>query len=79
VLHVHATDDGLDGSGEWLIRHEEGGVRVEAGHGKGDAALTGPAADLMLVLVRRCPLDREGVTVFGDRGLVTGWLAETSF
>ena len=40
-LHLHATDDGLGGRGEWMIRHDTGGLTVEPGHGKGDAALTG--------------------------------------
>jgi uncharacterized protein (TIGR03083 family) len=79
VLHVHATDDGLDGAGEWLISHEPGGVQVRPGHGKGDAALTGPAAALLLVLLRRVPLSDPAVTIFGDAGVVTRWLAETSF
>jgi uncharacterized protein (TIGR03083 family) len=79
VLHVHATDDGLDGAGEWLISHEPDGVRVRPGHGRGDAALTGPAAVLLLVLTRRRPAGDPAVTVFGDGALPTGWLAETSF
>ena len=52
-LHIHATDDGLGGRGEWMIRHDAGGLTVEPGHGKGDAALTGPAASSPLVLMRR--------------------------
>jgi uncharacterized protein (TIGR03083 family) len=79
VLHVHATDDGLNGAGEWLISHEPGGVRVLPGHGRGDAALTGPAARLLLVLMRRAPAGDPAVTVFGDTGLLTRWLAETVF
>jgi hypothetical protein len=34
VLHVHATDDGLDGAGEWLIRPAPDGITAETGHGK---------------------------------------------
>ena len=79
VLHVHATDDGLDGAGEWLISHDSDGVRVRPGHGRGDAALTGPAAALLLVLLRRAPAGDPAVTVFGDGALLTRWLAETSF
>jgi uncharacterized protein (TIGR03083 family) len=79
VLHVHATDEGLDGAGEWLISHEPDGVHIRPGHGKGDAAVTGPAAALLLVLVRRRPADDPAVTIFGDPALLTGWLAETSF
>jgi len=79
VLHVHATDDGLGGRGEWMIRRQAGGLTVEPGHGKGDAALTGPAASLLLVLMRRRPVSDPAVTVYGDSAVVDGWLASTAF
>ncbi|HEY2551261.1 MAG TPA: maleylpyruvate isomerase family mycothiol-dependent enzyme [Streptosporangiaceae bacterium] len=79
VLHVHATDDGLDGSGEWLVSNQGGGITVEPGHGRGDAALTGPAARLQLALVRRLPLTDDQLTVFGDDALLTAWLANTPY
>ena len=78
ALHVHATDDGLAG-GEWMIRRDAGGLTVEPGHGKGDAALTGPAASLLLVLLRRRPTSDPAVTVYGDSTAVDGWLANTAF
>ena len=78
VLHIHATDDGL-GGGEWMIHHHAGALTVEPGHGKGDAALTGPAASLLLVLMRRRPVSDPAVTVYGDHAVVDGWLASTSF
>ena len=78
-LHIHATDDGLGGRGEWMIRHDAGGLTVEPGHGKGDAALTGPAASLLLVLMRRRPVSDPAVTVYGDGTVVDGWLASTAF
>jgi uncharacterized protein (TIGR03083 family) len=78
-LHIHATDDGLGGRGEWMIRHDAGGLTVEPGHGKGDAALTGPAASLLLVLMRRRPVSDPAVTVYGDSAVVDGWLAGTAF
>jgi uncharacterized protein (TIGR03083 family) len=79
ALHIHATDDGLDGRGEWMIRHDAGGLAVEPGHGKGDAALTGPAASLLLVLMRRRPVSDPAVTVYGDSTVVDSWLASTAF
>jgi uncharacterized protein (TIGR03083 family) len=79
VLHVHATDDGLGGRGEWMIRHDGGGLTVEPGHGKGDAALTGPAVSLLLVLMRRRPVSDPAVTVYGNSAVVDGWLASTAF
>jgi uncharacterized protein (TIGR03083 family) len=77
VLHLHATDDGV--TGEWLIRGGPDRVIVQAGHGKGDAAVRGPASALLLVLVRRLPADDPAVEVLGDRALLDGWLAATPF
>jgi hypothetical protein len=78
-LHIHATDDGVGGRGEWMIRHDAAGLTVETGHGRGDAALTGPAASLLLVLMRRRPVSDPAVTVYGDSAVVDGWLASTAF
>ena len=79
VLHVHATDEDLDGAGEWLVRREGAAVTVQPGHGKGDVALRGPAARLLLVLLRRVPPDDPQVQVLGDPALLAGWLAATPF
>ena len=79
VLHVHATDEGLDGAGEWLVRREGPEVTVQPGHGKGDVALRGPAGRLLLVLLRRVPPEDPQVQVLGDPALLAGWLAATPF
>jgi len=79
VLHVHATDEGLDGAGEWLVRREGPQVIVQPGHGQGDVALRGPAGRLLLVLLRRVPPDDPQVQVLGDPALLAGWLAATPF
>jgi uncharacterized protein (TIGR03083 family) len=79
ALHLHATDDGLGGRGEWMIRHDASGLTAEPGHDKGDAALTGPAVSLLLVLMRRRPASDPAVTVYGDNAVVAGWLASTAF
>jgi uncharacterized protein (TIGR03083 family) len=79
VLHVHATDDGLDGAGEWLVRREGSELVVKHGHSKGDVALRGPAARLLLVLLRRATPDDPQVQVIGSAALLTGWLANTPF
>ena len=60
TVHLHATD----AEGEWLIRFDPGAVTVEPGHAKGDAAVRGPAGDLLLWLWGRVPLD--DLQVFGD-------------
>jgi uncharacterized protein (TIGR03083 family) len=79
ALHLHATDDGLGGGGEWMIRRGAGGLTFDPGHGKADAALAGPAASLLLVLLRRRPVSDPAVTVYGERAVVDGWLANTPF
>jgi len=78
-LHIHATDDGLGGRGEWMLRRNAAGLTVEPGHGKGDAAMSGAAASLLLVLMRRRPASDPAVTVYGDSAVVDGWLATTAF
>jgi uncharacterized protein (TIGR03083 family) len=60
TVHLHATD----AEGEWLVRFTDGDLTVEVGHAKGDAAVRGPAGDLLLWLWGRRPLD--GLEVFGD-------------
>jgi uncharacterized protein (TIGR03083 family) len=79
VLHVHATDDGLAGAGEWLVRRDGSELTVEHGHGKGDVALRGPAARLLLVLLRRMPPDDPQVQVIGNAAVLSSWLASTPF
>jgi uncharacterized protein (TIGR03083 family) len=78
VLHLHVTDEGLDG--EWLIRGGgPGGITVETGHSKGDTAVRGPASALLLMLLRRLPADDPQVEVIGDRALLDSWLAATPY
>ena len=77
LLHVHVTDEGVDG--EWLVRREGDAVTVERGHGKGDVVVRGPAGPVLLVLLRRVPPDDPRVEVLGDAALLTGWLAATPF
>ena len=80
-IHLHGTDDPAPADGaEWLIRFAEdpaAGVAVTAEHAKGDAAVRGPAADLLLALWNRRPLDT--VDVIGDRSVVERLLAVATF
>ena len=78
-LHVHATDPGLSGTGEWLITRNPSGITVHHGHGKADVAVRGPAADLLLILTRRLPPSATAVDIFGDQALLTHWLGHTPF
>lgn len=78
VLHLHATDDGLGSAGEWLVRGTpDGGVEWEHGHGKGAAAVRGPAADLLLAVTRRIPA--SDLDVLGDPTVFDTWLERTAF
>jgi hypothetical protein len=60
-----------------LIRFEPGGIVAERGHAKGDAAVRGPAAELLLWLWGRRPLD--GLDVIGDRSAAEALRRVTTF
>ncbi|MGH9139254.1 MAG: SCP2 sterol-binding domain-containing protein, partial [Acidimicrobiales bacterium] len=63
-VHLHCTDT----DGEWTVRPAgDDGLSVSRDHAKADAALRGPAHDLLMALWRRCSLD--GIDVFGDAAL----------
>ena len=68
-LHVHAAD--VPG-GEWLVRHGADGITVQPEHSKATVALRGPAPVLLLVLLRRLPLDDPAVQVLGDQQVLKG-------
>ncbi len=69
-FHVHCTD--LDG--EWTVTVDDGALRLERGHTKGDAALRGPAGDLLLVLWGRLPVDTDRCERFGTVDAVAAWV-----
>ena len=79
MLHLHATDSGLGPTGEWTIVNDEYGVNWTHDHGKGDVALRGPARDLLLAIVRRCPVTELNVEIFGDTAVWDTWLERTPF
>ncbi|MFP5256489.1 MAG: maleylpyruvate isomerase family mycothiol-dependent enzyme [Acidimicrobiia bacterium] len=60
-LHLHGTDEDQTEPAEWLLRLTAEGCEVERAHAKGDAALRGPASDLLLAAWHRVPLDRVDV------------------
>ena len=65
TVHLHCTD----AEGEWLVSEPVPGGRLEftKEHAKGDAAVRGTAADLLLLLWRRVDLaDADRFEVFGD-------------
>jgi uncharacterized protein (TIGR03083 family) len=63
-VHLHATD----APGEWLVRFGDGDPKVTREHAKGDAAMRGPAAELLLALWQRFPL--ADLDLIGDTGAV---------
>jgi uncharacterized protein (TIGR03083 family) len=72
-VHLHATDT----AGEWLVRFGFGAPVVTREHAKGDAALRGPASDLILALWKRVPVDQ--LEVIGDATAVERLLSISSF
>lgn len=77
TMHLHATDGDLGPTGEWTVHPAGNAVTWEPGHAKGTVAVRGPAADLLLVLLRRLPADRVGV--LGDATVLDTWLERTGF
>jgi uncharacterized protein (TIGR03083 family) len=75
TIHLHATDDGLGESGEWLISLDGpgGGYTWSHGHAKGTVAVRGPAAALLLLAYGRTGPGDERLAVFGDAGLLASW------
>ena len=75
TIHLHAVDV----SGEWVIRLSPEGFTWEHGHGKGDVAVRGSAADLVLFAYgRRRTDDAARFEVFGDRELLARWVRSSA-
>lgn len=70
-LHLHATD----ADGEWLLDLQPSTFTVRHEHSKGDAALRGPASDLLLWVWNRVPADHHTLTGFGDTSVFERWAA----
>jgi uncharacterized protein (TIGR03083 family) len=79
ALHLHATDDGLGPTGEWTITNDEDGLNWSHDHSKGEAAVRGSAANLMLAITRRKTSAEAGLEVIGDPAVWDGWLSRTPF
>ena len=78
-IHLHATDDNLGPSGEWVLRGTSAGLAWEHGHAKADVAVRAGAGALFLLLNRRLPPDDPRFAVYGDRSVLDTWLAGTAF
>lgn len=75
TIHLHATDAGLEASGEWAIA---GGSWLH-GHNKADVALRGPAKELLLALTGRKAVGATTIELFGDEAVWQAWLTATRF
>ena len=67
TLHLHGTDDDQTEPAEWLLRLTADGCEVERAHAKGDAALRGPASELLLAVWHRTSLAHLDVVGDADR------------
>ena len=70
-LHVHCTD--VDG--ELLVWSEAGEYRMIRAHQKGDAALRGPAAPVLLRLWGRESGREDELSPIGDEAVLERWLS----
>jgi uncharacterized protein (TIGR03083 family) len=68
-LHLHRSD----GDGEWMIESVDGAIAVTHEHGKGDAAVRGPASDLFVFVWHRGMPDT--LQIFGDEAVARAWAA----
>jgi uncharacterized protein (TIGR03083 family) len=72
-VHIHCGDV----PGEWTIREAaDGSLAVTREHAKGDCAIRGAAADILLALWRRTPL--AAVDVVGDAAVAARFVARPS-
>lgn len=70
TLHFHATD----ADGEWMMTLTDSGFTWGHGHGKGDVAARGTAADLLLLVYGRLSADDARFQRFGNTDLLDRWL-----
>ena len=69
-VHIHCTDV----AGEWTVREtDDGAFAVTREHAKGDSAIRGAAADILLALWRRAPLST--CDVVGDAEVAARFVA----
>jgi uncharacterized protein (TIGR03083 family) len=75
-LALRAADPHLKDA-TWIVRGTPQGVQWTGQPRSADLVLSGPAADLLLALVRRRPVEDTGITLRGDTALWRSWLALT--
>jgi uncharacterized protein (TIGR03083 family) len=75
-LALRATDQDLAES-TWTVLGRPEGVHWHRRPASADLALSGPATDLLLALLRRRPAEDTGISMQGDTALWRSWLALT--
>jgi uncharacterized protein (TIGR03083 family) len=65
--------------GQWNVHLRADGYDFVNSVEEPDAELSGPADDVLMVILRRRDLAHSDVTVSGDGSLVEHWLAQTAF
>jgi uncharacterized protein (TIGR03083 family) len=75
TIHFHCTDREV----EWVAELTADGVVFRREHAKGDVAVRGPAAAIMLLVWNRIDADNPELEVFGDRDLLDRWRRLTAF
>lgn len=75
TLHLHCTD--VDG--EWLVWTDGDDYQFRREHAKGDAAVRGPASDLLLYMYKRLEEPSDDMQIFGDDAAVAAWRSLPGF
>lgn len=75
TVHLHATDTPADLDAEWVVDLSGAVPTWRRAHEKSAVALRGPVTELLLCVYGRRPADGDALSVFGDRELLTTWLA----
>lgn len=74
-IHFHCTDV----EGEWVLSVADGVVDVVRSHAKADAAVRGPASDVVLWAYNRLPEGSAAVEAFGDESVLAAWRQSARF
>ncbi|MCG6493793.1 maleylpyruvate isomerase family mycothiol-dependent enzyme [Kitasatospora sp. A2-31] len=72
----------VEGGGDWLVRLGPDGFGLDPDGGRADAAdatVRGAAADLLLLVYGRLPLNAESFERTGDQELLARWFANSEF
>ncbi|MFC7306755.1 maleylpyruvate isomerase family mycothiol-dependent enzyme [Streptomyces monticola] len=79
TLHIHATDAGDVGAGEWLFDLSGDAISLRRAHEKATVAVRGPAVELLLLMYARRGPEGDGIEVFGDPARLMDWREKTSY